>query len=268
VSTRAQKTQRWIILASALLGLLLAIIAYVIWTDTQPAQQANTAAGAKRSGVNKLRIVRPGFPDMVLSRTADTWRITEPCSLAVNEPRLEPLMTLVNPTAFSYSALEVDLDAAGLATPQATLYFNDEQVDIGNTDLTGERRYIRREDQVEFAPEWVLSLVSGGLSAFADLAVFPTTLQSVVITKPSEGAEPLEGIPSEWQSLTAQQIVTLPLPESDSPIDAWTLSASSANAERLSMTVYRYASFAALVNEGSLCAFVISANELPGQVVQ
>ncbi len=270
MNTHAQKTKRWVLSATTLLLTLIALIAFVIWNDTREIYQANTAANTKRDALSSVRIARPDFPDIELSKVDDAWRITAPCDIAVNEGRLDPLWSLVNSAAHSYSSLEVDLDTAGLETPLATVYFNDERVDIGNSDLTGERRYILRNERVEFAPEWVLALVSGGISAFADSVIFPAALESLTLTEQGDdsnsdaNAASIDGVASEWQSLSAQQVVSLPLPTNDTLLSTWTLDAtSSSDANPIAMNLQLYTSYAALSHQNTQCAYVFSIDSLP-----
>lgn len=241
--------------------MLCAAIAWVVWHDQKPVRMAISNANVHRATVNTVRIVRDGHPEFALSRSAEQWRMTHPCDMDVNEARLDPLLNLASAPVHSYAASEVDLEAAGLLSPQASVFFNDTELAIGQPDLAGDRRYVQRNDRIEFAPEWVLSLITGGITAFADLSLFPSQLQSLTLTRADGNTRALN--PAEWQELTATQIVTLPLPDTDTPSNSWTLTALLANGTRLLMTMLRYPSYVAFINDNKDCALLLTAASVP-----
>lgn len=261
--THTQKTRRLVIAASLLLVALMGIVGGVLWTDARNAASLPPV----QSDVLNIRIQRPDFPDMVLQ--ADTnghWSMTDPCVLPANEKRLQPLLDALSPAVHSYAAVDVDLEAAGLLDPEALIIMNDEELALGITDLSGQRRYLQRGDRVEFVPEWILSLVNGGLSALVSPDIFPPSLDKLVIAS-DQSAEPAlltirAGELAAWQALQAQQVVTWPLEDSEPAKGSRQLIASTGDQE-LKLTLLLYTRYAALHPENTDCAFLLPSTSLP-----
>ena len=261
--THTQKTRRLVIAASLLLAALLCIVGVVLWTD---ARHAATALQAQPD-VQRIRIQRPDFPDMVLQADTDgQWSMTDPCVLPINTQRLQPLLDALAPATHGYAAVDVDLEAAGLLHPEAVIIMNDQVLALGITDLSGERRYLQRGERVEFVPEWILSLVNGGLSALASLDVFPQILDELVV-QADQSAELAsltvqEDALPEWQALQAQQIVTWPLQDSEPATGSRTLLARTGD-QQLKLRLQLYTRYAALRHENADCAYLLPTSSLP-----
>ena len=261
--THTQKSRRLVIAASLLLVALMGIVGGVLWMDARNATPVLQA----QPDVQQIRIQRPGFPDMVIQADTDgQWSMTDPCLLPVNVKRLQPLLDALIPAVHSYAAGDVDLEAAGLLNPEALIIMNDQELALGITDLSGQRRYLQRGDRVEFVPEWILSLVNGGLSALALLDVFPPSLEKLVIQS-DHNAEPASlSIKADelaaWQALQAQQIVTWPLQDSEPATGSRRLIASTGDQE-LKLTLQLYTRYAALHHDNADCAYLLPTTSLP-----
>lgn len=196
----AAKRRRLAVMASIL---AVGLLGGAIWIASNDAQQR--AAQAPRARDPQLvTIQRPDRIDIVLQRGNDEWRITEPCALAVNEQRLSPLFEALNAPGTRYNVDEVDLSATGLNAPSATLIVDGQRIDIGELDVSGSRRYLRSDQTVELAPEWILSLVDGGLTAFAATPVFDAEVSEASADETALDAE-------VWTDLQADQTLTWPL---------------------------------------------------------
>lgn len=265
--THTHKTRRLIIAACVMLGILLAAIALVWWSDRQ---QDSAVRSSPASTTHSLRIERPGLPALVLDKqTNDLWHITAPCEMPVNNQRLLPFLDALSPAAHSYPSSEVDLEAAGLITPEALIFLNEQRLALGGTDLTGERRYLQRGDRVEFVPEWLLSMVNGGLSAIATLELFPEGLQSLsAAPSRTEGSSAYEADPQTlalWEALAAQQVVSWPLPDTETAISSRQLTADIAG-QRSTLTLHDFQRFIAIRFENAACAYILSRTSLPDSV--
>ncbi|MGQ7846844.1 hypothetical protein ACUNV4_20335 [Granulosicoccus sp. 3-233] len=266
--THSQKIQRLLYTGCLLLVVLLCLIAFVWWSDQHSSRQTQAIAYSGQS----LRIERPGFATIALTRQEDEqWRIVEPCPLPVNDQRLQPLLDALAPAAHGYASSEVDLDAAGLLDPAAVVYLDEQRLVLGGTDLSGERRYLQRGERVEFVPEWLLSMLNGGLSALAVLEVFPTGLDALsALSSPTDDmtlpalnltADSLE----QWRTLSAQQIVSWPLADSETAIAARHLEADIAG-QRTPLTLHDFQHFLALRFENAACAYIMPRTSLPDSV--
>ena len=245
---------------------LFAVIASLLWSD----RRQDPSIAVLQGRIESIKIERAGFDTISLQKSGIHWTINEPCPLPVNEKRLQPLLDALAPGTHSYTAAEVDLQAAGLSTPAAVVTMNGTPILLGGTDLSGERRYIQRDNRVEFAPEWVLSLVNGGLSALAALEVFIEPLDKLMVADNSspnnDGSGRSVAELDQWQSLSAQQIVSWPLAaqgqEQYIATDSITLVAMSGEQTR-NMTLHNYPEFSALRDENSRCAYIITQASVP-----
>lgn len=190
-------------MSMVLAGLLVAIA--IISYQPPPLEKEPQSADA----VQQIRIERPGRPEISLKRQGDSWQLTRPYILAANVQRIEPLIGALSAHAEGYEKSEVDLVAAGLEQPLATVSIDERSYALGATDVSGERRYAMLGERVLLVPEWVLSLVNGGVTAFADLNVFSASIASLHISVDGGDAQPGEF--PDWQAITASQIVDWPI---------------------------------------------------------
>lgn len=268
--THTRKTRLLIVAGCALLSVLLISISLVLWDERRTESPLLQQPVGSLAAGTSLRIERTGFAPIALLKQADNhWRIIEPCDLPANSQRLQPLLESLIPAAHSYASREVDLEAAGLIEPEAVLYLDEQRLALGTTDLSGERRYLQRADRVEFVPEWILSLVNGGLSALALPDVFPEGLDAIrVVTSSTDDTVPAdqdgESL-TRWAALTAQQVVSWPLADGDDAAGSQTLLATIAGRES-TLTVHDYERFAAIRFENAACAYIINRSSLPDSV--
>lgn len=254
--SRQQSIKRWVIIASATLVVLIAGIAAVLRSESRQRNEPNRQDLTEHSSPESITIKRPGKTDIKIRANPTQWQIHEPCTLTVNQQRLEPLLSILKPAAFSYAARQVDLEAAGLTTPLATLISNKQRIDIGHTDLSGERRYIKRGERVEFIPEWILPLLDGGLSALSVLNIFDEDIISVEIDSLTDKPLRLSDDPTNWQKLTAQQITPWPL-TGHTPLQAQYSVAISSKHGNKRLQVFTTTDYIALVFDGARCAYLL-----------
>lgn len=278
--------KRWVLIASGTLVLMLVGIATLLWSEARQRDALGNKQENLHNTLNSLVIQRTGKADIKIRLEEGRWQIHEPCTINVNENRLQPLLSIVSPAAFSYAAVEVDLEAAGLLNPVATIIANNQRIDIGNTDLSGERRYVQRGERVEFAQEWILPLLDGGLSALSALELFDDAITSVTVGELSPAQEGIsddnanelpqvqEGINDKkvneltqghnsisddaqlWQQLTAQQIVPWPLADSAPQSPQYAVTVHSETDERR-LEAFTTPAFTAIVFEGARCAYLL-----------
>jgi len=166
----------------ALLALFLLLIGLIGWMELRD-QSSNREANEI---VERITIKRKGHSDIRLNRIAERWRITAPYSLNANSQRVEPLLTLANAQFNTYEKNQVDMRATGLDAPAATLILGEREFALGLTDIEGDRRYALVDHKVALLPEWVWSLIHGGVTAFADLQVFDQLPDSLYLINETE----------------------------------------------------------------------------------
>ncbi|MFK8075101.1 MAG: hypothetical protein AB8B84_00850 [Granulosicoccus sp.] len=252
--THQSALQRSVYIAALLLIALLGIIAIILWTE-----KSGRPLAVEKNALRTVAIQRPGYADIVLEYTQSQWQLTSPCQAIANPQRVQAFEQLQSPATHSYDAREVDLAEAGLLDPLAVITINGTNLKVGETDLSGERRYIQRGADVEFAPEWILSLVQGGTSAFANLNVFPDALTAVNAGSIDTSTSQLQ----QWQALTANQVIAWPLkvnvPEL---VQRYSINFISPT-ESGQMIVHEYEAFSAITKSDEHCAYIVSNAALP-----
>lgn len=198
------------VLTLALTG-VFALLLSVIWWIEFGQTPATTMTNAD---INKIVITRNGHADIVLARENAAWRMTKPYALKANAQRIEPLLSLGLANFAGYDIAEVDMAASGLIAPDATITVGTRTFQLGLTDAQGERRYALVDNKVSFVPEWVWSLVHGGVTAFADLNVFAEFPADVYLHSDdvagNDNVERNLGNVDEWRVLQADKIVAWP----------------------------------------------------------
>jgi len=268
MSSRAARERRLVLGLGIGLVALVALIAAVIVQDRRA---ANDGPVADDGTVSRIVIERPGQPAIMLERPTASlesgaangtgWRITAPCALEALDARIEPLLDALADTALDYAADEVDLEAAGLIEPLAVVRLDGVATSLGGTDLGGERRYALRGRRVALVPEWTLSLVEGGLSAFADpvpLLDTPSGLRR--LEGPDADAE-LD--PAPWGELAASQIVPWPVADAPPPTRRARLEAALSSGETRLLELVGNERWNALRVDGGSCAYLFVDDELP-----
>ncbi|MFT6642294.1 MAG: hypothetical protein ACJAUZ_003299, partial [Flavobacteriaceae bacterium] len=149
----------------------------------------------------------------------------------------------------------------GLINPLATVIANKQQIDIGKTDLSGRRRYVRRSERVEFIPEWILPLLDGGLSALSNLEVFEDVITSVALDEPGYMQSTASEDLAIWQQLTAQQIAPWPLTD-NTPIQLQYSVTIKSESDTNHLQVFTTAAYTAIVFEGARCAYLLPNDAL------
>ena len=261
MATYQQRLKRNIGGSAVVLLALLGTIAFTINGSSLTQLIDGTPDPISQENVELVRIQRPEHPDILINKVNNQWLITEPCELPANSQRLTPLLGAVTPAPHAYNTSEVDMDAAGLIEPLASITFDKQRIDIGNTDLSGERRYIKRGSRVEFVPEWILSLANGGLTALAQLTIFPNTISALTLENSTAQTEFTIAQISQWQALSAQQIVTWPLNDIDEPAIISQLHVTTQEHTSL-VALHQYPAYTAIVPNNAQCAFLVP-NDAP-----
>lgn len=171
-----------------------------------------TSTSNSQANVSSIIIKRESYEDIVLSKQNSIWQIDKPYQLQGNAQRITPLINFGNATIEGYSMDEVDLEATGLNNPRASFVIEGREFKLGNTDADGERRYVLVDNTVTFVPEWVWSLIHGGVTAFADLSVFNELNQPLFLVNDNNNEAISLSKPESWEILQADKVISWPNP--------------------------------------------------------
>ena len=182
------------------------------------------------------------------------WRIGAPCSLAASDARVAPLLEALEAARAARDAREVDLAGAGLVSPVATLVVDDRTIDIGGPDLSGARRYLLADKAVGFAPEWLGSLVGGGMTAFAE----PRIVDGIV--------HAVDGDPATaeaWSALEAVQTLEWPVKDMPTVVAERRTTLELVDGKGIEFDITSTEAWHAIRTDGAACARIVGVDELP-----
>lgn len=150
--------------ARALVNLLLLVIAaglgWLVYQEARPGGGAARLSSVDAAEVRRIVLELPGKADVALERQPRGWALVAPRALPASEFHVEALLRLLAlPVEARYPVGNLDLAATGLDQPKLVMRFDDEAFVFGGQEPLGNRRYIRRGEEV--------LLVTDGVSALA-----------------------------------------------------------------------------------------------------
>lgn len=155
---------RWLLnLALALLVGTLALVAvFRPGATPEPEGAPLTVLGA--DAVQRIRMLRPNQPEVVLEKSADRWRLTAPRAARANGFRVNELVRLAaTPVRTRFPAVPGELGQYGLDKPLATLFLNDAEIRFGAMHPLQNDIYALHAGQVQLLPAASLRAVSAPL---------------------------------------------------------------------------------------------------------
>jgi len=242
---------------SALFIALALVVGAVAWNDRSSNATTAFVENADVDTASRILIARPDYADTVIERQSGHWSITSPCRISADIERITPLLEALSTSPLSYPAREVDREAAGLLEPLAVVTVDDDVIQLGGTDLAGERRYAQRGDTIALVPEWVLSLVNGGASALAVRRLFPVT--PTQLTRDDGRAVDIDA----WAGLSATQVIAWPPADTSGSRHAYVLEASIENNTRTRFELVATDAWTAIITAGDSCARLFSNDDMP-----
>jgi len=255
--TRRDRRQRLTKVTSAVFLALAATVSAIIWNDRSSNVTTAFVANADVETASRILIARPDYPDLVLERQSGHWSITSPCRISADIERITPLLEALSTSPLSYPAREVDREAAGLLEPLAVVTIDDNVIQLGGTDLAGERRYAQRGDTIALVPEWVLSLANGGTSALAVRRLFPVT--PTELTREDGRAVDIDA----WSGLSATQVIAWPPADTPGTRHAYALEASIENDTNTRLELVATDAWTAIITAGDSCARLFANDDMP-----
>jgi len=253
----AKRTQ----LAVALAVLFLLLLGLATWMEfgkMRPTPHAN-------ANIESIIIKRTGHADITLVKTDSIWKMTTPYELIADSQRIEPLLSLGTASFNGYDQTEVDMSATGLSAPDASIIIGEREFLLGESAADGERRYALIDQKVNLIPEWVWSLVHGGVSAFSDLTVFTQLPKDVFLIKGGDILK-LANV-EQWASLQADRVSAWsddfePLEQARNDDALWQLTATETPGSVIPLATLLRLEDRTLINTKPGFAFVISNERL------
>ena len=148
---------RWLlnIGLALLVGALVALAIYR--PGTKKPEPGTPLTNLTPDGVQRIRLQRPGQPEIDLEKTGDDWRMTAPRVARANGFRLAELTRLASfPVKVRFPAVAAELGQYGLDHPLATVFLNDAEIRFGGMHPLNNALYALHDNQVQLIPAGAL----------------------------------------------------------------------------------------------------------------
>lgn len=158
---------RWLLNVglALLIGALVLVNIYQPGKKPEPEGKPLTALAAP--DVQRIRLLRPKQPLLVLEKTGDAWRMTAPRTARANEVRVNELVQLAGTLVSTrFPAVPTELGKYGLDNPLATVFLNDQEIRFGAMHPLESQLYVWHDGQVALIPATTLHAASAPLNDF------------------------------------------------------------------------------------------------------
>ena len=158
---------RWLlnIGLTLLVGALVLLVLYKPGAKKEAEGTPLTALTA--DAIQRIRLVRPKQPEIVLEKSGEGWRLTAPRAARANSFRVnEVLRVAATRVSTRFPAAPAELGKYGLDQPLATLFLNDAEIRFGGMHPLDNQLYVLHDGQVQLIPASVFRAVSAPLADF------------------------------------------------------------------------------------------------------
>jgi hypothetical protein len=158
---------RWLlnIGLALLVGALMLIALYKPGAKKEPEGAPLTALTAE--SIQRIRLVRPKQPEIVLEKLVEDWRMTAPRAARANNVRVNELLRLATTRVSThFPATPAELGKYGLDHPLAALFLDDAEIRFGGMHPLDNQLYVLYDGQVQLIPAALLRAVSAPFADF------------------------------------------------------------------------------------------------------
>ena len=176
--------------------------------------------------IHSIRVTRKERTPLGFVKTARGWQLTGEHNLPASEFQLRALLGILDTRPDrSYPDSALDLAAAGLDPPQATLLLNDTVFYLGYTEPLQHKRYLRLDDSVYLVTDKYQHLLNADWSNFVERRLLPEHAVLTGVALPglnlaldndgqwqasppvsAENAAAIEALVARWQAANATYI--------------------------------------------------------------
>jgi hypothetical protein len=177
--------KRWLLnLALALLvGALVLVAVYKPGAKKEAEGAPLTALAA--DAVQRIRLLRPNQPEIVLEKSGNTWRLTAPRAARANGFRIGDITRLATTRARTrFPAVATELGKYGLDKPVASVFLNDTEIRFGSLHPLSNDLYVLHADQVQLIPAQALRSASVPLGDLLSPALLEDKVKLVSLRFP------------------------------------------------------------------------------------
>ncbi|MCF6209491.1 MAG: DUF4340 domain-containing protein [Gammaproteobacteria bacterium] len=173
-----------------LLNLALAAVVFALGTLIWFSQQAPPAPEPERlttlteADITRIEIRPARHADVVLERRGSEWWLVKPLTARADMARVDAAIGLARARSLAgYATSAMDVQQAGLVSPDLVLRVNDVTLELGGTEPLRGQRFVRLGDRVHLIVDRYSYLLQGGLASLVSPQLLPTgaRLQEIVL---------------------------------------------------------------------------------------
>ena len=196
---------RWITNLLLLLAIvILSLIAHFKPGIDKPAADVYLTT-LKQDEVTRIQLERSLLPELLLIKQNDSWFIEQDPLLPADTFQVSALTRLAEQTVErSYSATELDLAQAGLASPENRVTLNQQELIFGGIDPLEGLRYVRAGETVHLIEDLYQNQIQASYTNFVRRRLFADNARITALKLPGLQLRQVEG---QWQ-LTPQQDIS------------------------------------------------------------
>ena len=158
------------------------MIVVLIWATTLAPNKKNLDSGIfvfdqtqiDPAQLTEIRLQHPRRAEITLRYIDHQWWLKTPLVVRANTPRVEALKHIATATSSNgFRAQGNALSQYGLAPARASLWLNDQRLDIGAREPLSGQRYVRQGDQVHLIDAHWSSTLFAGVNEYVSLRLLP-----------------------------------------------------------------------------------------------
>ena len=187
--------------------LLLVTVVILLWATTQTPVDKNpnpespifNDPSLKTADITRIRLQHPNRETLSLQHSDQQWRLELPRVLPADLSRIQQLLKITSVTSSSgFRAAGNDLSQYGLNPAKATLWLNDNQLDVGDREPLSGKRYVRLRDQVHLIDDQWSGLLFAGVYEYVSPRLLPEESKPIMLQLP-QVRWVYHSEPGEWQ---------------------------------------------------------------------
>lgn len=161
--TRSHKKNALIALQVLILS---ALILWIVALGRQDQQTLDSRIILPEQEAQTITIERDDI-QLEFERDESGWQMTKPLKQAADENRITALLSLLTlPSSHRYKLSDIDTDQLGLSPAQATVQINQTRFEFGNTDVEGQKRYLKVGNAVYLINDLIFPIINGSAATF------------------------------------------------------------------------------------------------------
>lgn len=200
----------------SLLAILALLLTVTFWPGEEPAPaKATTVAGQLNSAsINSITVTRRGYPDIVLHKKDQQWKLEQPALPAKAHLISELLALLESESLIRYPLDEIEPESIDLENPFLCIEYNQQRACFGERNPLNQLRYLQFGEQVHMIYDTLSHQLSGEAHNYVSLKLLPDdahitalTLGDDLVLKKSDGIWHLTPPPENYSADQTQQLI-------------------------------------------------------------